>query len=96
MAYHVLPRRLKQLGYCCPMEYFEARTSYSTSQIALELKLHLRTARNWRAKFRNDKLCCTQSLSCFQKTPDRCLDSTASDVEGLDSVPTSESFSDHS
>lgn len=68
MAYHVLPKRLAQLGFCCPQEYFEATSQLSTSEIQEELQLHLRSVRRWRSKWRNGKLQCLEVTVCLRKT----------------------------
>lgn len=94
MAYHVLPRRLKQLGYCCAMTYFAARDEYSTGQIAKELKVHLRTARRWRSKYRNTFLHCESNLNCLQTELYQCLPQTAVRTESLYPLPTFESGDD--
>ena len=73
MAYHVLPKRLKQLGFCCAFEYFNATQNIPTSDIQKELKLHLRTVRRWRSRWRNEELKCEELNSCLRK-PHQCPD----------------------
>jgi len=91
MAYHVLPRRLAQLGFCCAWEYFNATRGYSTTEIAKELKVHLRTARRWRSKWRAAGLWCESTTDCFQKTPRQYPDSTDESESFLSSFLSSES-----
>ena len=91
MAYHVLPKRLAQLGFCCAWEYFNATRGASTTDISKELKVHLRTARRWRSKWRDGKLDCEKLTGCFQKIPDQCPDSADESESFLSSFPSSRS-----
>ena len=65
MAYQVIHFRVKRLGFCCPRAYFAACRSIPTSDIAIELGVHKRTARKWRAAFNAGKIPCIRTLNCF-------------------------------
>lgn len=94
MAYHVLPKRLAQLGFCCAWEYFNATKGSSTTEIARELKVHLRTARRWRSKWRADTISCNQAMDCFQKIPAQYPYPVESSDESLPLLPLVQSDED--
>lgn len=70
MAYHVLRLCIKKLGYCCPHAYFTAVINVPTGDIAKELGIHKRTARYWRAAFRDGKVLCQSNRLCYRSAPD--------------------------
>lgn len=94
MAYRVLPRRLKKLGYCCIFAYLTDREEYFTSQITDELLTHKRTARRWRSKFNNGELSCENNLNCCRKERGQRLDSAAEEIDLSDQPQASEPDAD--
>lgn len=95
MAYHVLPKRLVQLGFCCPYLYFAANAQISTIDVARELKVNVRTARRWRAKYHAGHTSCLDLHNCLtlRKVSSLCSDSARASAEDLDLSPNSESES---
>lgn len=70
MAYNVLRQRVKQLGFCCPSAYFTAVLNVPTGEVALELGVHKRTARKWRAAFRAGRVSCAANRVCYRLASD--------------------------
>lgn len=65
MGCDVLSYKIRKLGFCCPNSYFRAVAAIPTGIIAVELSVHKRTARRWRADFRAGKFSCLKAPRCF-------------------------------
>lgn len=64
MAYNVISTVIMRLGFCCHFAYFTATRHTATSDIALELGVHKRTARRWRAACRDRCVECEGKSGC--------------------------------
>lgn len=69
MAYHVLKFKIQKLGFCCPFAYFTAVANTPTGEVAVELGVHKRTARKWRAAFRAGDISCRSATHCYRSEP---------------------------
>lgn len=61
----VLPA-IRHLGYCCPFAFFKANQELSSEAIADLLCVEPRTIRYQLARFRQNKILCTKTTSCFK------------------------------
>ncbi len=75
MVYFVIIPRIKQLGFCCTFSYYLATRNTPTGEVALELGVHRRTVRRWRASLRAKPPQCSGrdrcQLTCKPLPPSR-------------------------
>ena len=93
MAYSILPARIQNLGFCCPYSYFFTTRKLSHAQVAQELLCSKVSVRKWR----NRKLACPDSESCFLRSTsslDQCRAKRLAASAGTDPVQVSVPLSD--
>lgn len=65
MAYKVIEKKVRKLGFCCEFAYYTAVQNTPTLEVSRELEVHRRTARRWRQHCREGKITCQRLDCCF-------------------------------
>lgn len=69
MAYKVIEKKVRKLGFCCEFSYFIAVKNTPTLEVSVELEVHRRTARRWRQQMREGVRTCPHASNCLNHCP---------------------------